>query len=131
MTKEKMAKHINGRTTGSELLASEIETMKEHRLTACFASMNAHFKFEGYVHTDWLYSGQSAVLERYGILKSVFDLRPYQKIHCVTGYYCGYEEPYWRFATTFPVAGFTIMDEGKEFCKGFVFSWDDLSWEHK
>jgi hypothetical protein len=134
MTKEELAARLNGRQYGHEITEAESIEARSARLVVVFGYSDDNTEFIGAFHDEvpsWdeteIYVSKSGVLPKH------------DKEDCSCDF-CGYEEakskcelitarlasgPYvWE--TKIPHATFEIMEDGDVYCRGIVFSIDDI-----
>lgn len=128
MTKEQLAKQLNGREYMHEMLPHEELFAKNDNLLVIFGASDDLCEFRGAFNDEaGCYDGGTVFFTNDGILRS----------HDCGCEYCGYEEkkryayrvnalwceedPYsWTFKTKLPHATFDIMEDGEKYCRGIV-----------
>lgn len=139
MTKEELAALLNGRQMGDEITSEEAKLAREAGLVVTFGHSDDCVEFRGAVHDEatpgdandiWLDRGglkrlpeeDSEVLERHGLLGAFMA-----KARKITAIFGSEDELPWLIGSTaFPVAHFDIFEGEEKFCRGIVFSINDL-----
>lgn len=140
MNKEELADLLNGREYGNEITTMESRVAKENRLVAVFGYSDDNVEFRGFIHNEigCYNGGKNIYISKIGLLPEHED-----RCECE---FCGYEQAKkdakiivplwdkngysWVYSTEIPHIKFDIMEEGKPFCQGIVFSMDDISARH-
>lgn len=134
MTKQEFAKLFNGREYGEELSKQDEKQLKECGMVAVFGYSDDNVEFKGAIHDEiGAYGGALMKFTKEGkfltdelrekIQEVEFELEikiPIQLNEIDAHYYP------WKFNTDIPHATFDIMEDGDLFCRGIVFSMDDL-----
>lgn len=136
MTKEEMAALLNGRQYRNEITKDECELAKQNNLVVVFGASDDLVEFRGAIYDEeGCYDGGEIYINGGGIL-------PYHETNCECEY-CGYEAQLeyakllkviwceedgysWTYEFDLPYATFDIMDDGEKYCRGIVFSMDDI-----
>jgi hypothetical protein len=135
MTKGDLAALLNGRSYGDEINAQEAKQAKDVGLVVVFGYSDDNVEFEGAI-TDEIgaYRGVTVPLNKTGIFTNEcgVDLCPYYEIlkaQCKTIKAIWHDdgEYAWTFETEIPHATFDIFEDGEKFCRGIVFSMEDLA----
>ena len=143
MTKEELAALINGREYRHELTAKEEKSAKDARLVVVFGASDDLMEFRGAIDDECgAYDGGAALVDNLGLLperkqidsdddealKDYFARQP--NARKIEALWCKEGEYSWTFKTDIPHATFEIGDsygqETKPYCRGIVFSLDEL-----
>lgn len=138
MSKEQLAALLNGREYGNEITDDEAKAAKAAGLAVVFGYSDDNAELRGAINDEiGRYGGnefvvnrrgvvmmptedETEVLERFNVLKQAIGGG--EKIKAKWG--CeGYS---WTYETAIPHATFDIMEDGEKFCRGIVFSINDL-----
>jgi|WetSurMetagenome_2_1015567.scaffolds.fasta_scaffold484196_1 hypothetical protein len=129
-----LAELLNGRQYGKELTDAEKKEIKEKGLVVVFGASDDLLEFEGAICDELsAYGGIDVFLNQEGIIKNKCDNDrcPYfleqrsdatKKIVAVWNV-DGYS---WIIKTTIDHDEFEIFEDGEKYCKGIVFSINDL-----
>lgn len=133
MTTKEAAALLNGREYGNEMTLDEEKRFKAAGLVAVFGYSDDNCELRGAIDDEiGCYDGgvlsicpspddeEAEVLRRFGVLDMA--TKPKHKIEAVRDS-CGYS---WMYRTDIPHDTFEILDDGKKYCRGIVFSVDDL-----
>jgi hypothetical protein len=133
MTKEELAKMLNGREIGEEISATEAMAANNNNLVVVYGASDDLMEFEGAICDEigW-HNGGTAYLSNGKLLVSECedDCCPYFKkklkgaktIRAIWGK-DGYS---WIYETDIPHATFDIFDDKDKYCRGIVFSLGDI-----
>lgn len=138
MTKETLAAQLNGREYGAEIAPAEGKEAKIAGLVILFGGSDDLAEFRGAIFDETeCYGGCELLITKDGLLDSGHA----GECECK---YCGFPrmaktakkiksmwamgngDYSWTYETTIPHATFDIMEDGKKFCRGIVFSTQDL-----
>jgi len=138
MTKESLAALITGREIGDEVTPAESIEAKNARLVVVYGASDDLTEFSGFIDDErGAYDGNSHYLNADGLLDENHEDGP---CNCK---YCGFsatrekarkveavwdekDGPKWTFKTDIPHATFEVFEDGEVWCRGIVFSMDDL-----
>lgn len=130
MTKEQLAKNLNGREFGDEIFESEEREAEASGLVVIFGYSDDNTEFRGAISDEvGCYNGATLLLHSRGVLPRHDD--------CCACDFCGYkaaaekcakvealwcEEPgySWTYKTEVPHATFEIVEDGEKYCRGIV-----------
>lgn len=130
MTKEQLAKNLNGRESGNEISDAEEREAKASGLIVIFGYSDDNAELRGAIRDEvGCYSGATIKLHSRGILADHEE-----RCDCA---FCGYEaaakkcasvqalwceEPgySWTYKTEVPHATFEIVEDGEKYCRGIV-----------
>lgn len=135
MKKEELAALLNGREYGDEMTKAEELEAKQSGLVIVFGYSDDNAEFRGVISDEVGASGDRLIYFNHnGLLKDHED-----RCECP---YCGYEAAKqlcksiwpkwsvlgysWMYHADFPHATFDIMEDGNTYCRGIVFSMEDL-----
>lgn len=136
---KEFAEMLNGREYGEEITQEESILAKENNLVVVYGASDDLMEFEGAIYDELdAWEGTIARLSKEGILKSPCDDHPDFCAHK-----CKYFVDVWKYAKTIkavwgqngiswtyeteiPHETFNIMEDGDVYCRGIVFSMDDL-----
>jgi len=133
MTKEELAKKLNNNLYRYEISRELEQQAKENNLVVVFGGSDDLMIFGGAICDEIdCYEGGIAYLDKEGLLYNLCDDKdcPYfaliqdraKKIEAIWNKY-GYS---WIYKTDIPHATFDILESGKKYCQGIVFSPDDI-----
>lgn len=136
MTKEYLATWLNGREYGDEMLCAEEEQAQKSGLVVVFGASDDLIELRGAIDDE---DGSRHGKEHYVTRKGLFEAHDVDSCECA---FCGYKDAKsnaavikaiwgqgdysWQYETTIPHATFEIMEDGKGYCRGIVFSINDL-----
>lgn len=137
MNKEELAKLITGRTYGDEISREEEAEAKESGLVVVLGASDDLMEFRGAIRDEvGAYNGGEALVDERGLLperESIDDdsvLEDYfsrkKAAKRIVAEWCNGDGYCWTFDTTIPHATFEVMEDGEGFCKGIIFSLDEL-----
>lgn len=139
MTKEEFASGLNNREYGSELTQYERQRAKESGLVVVYGASDDLIEFDGAIRDEGgCYDGGDVYFDRTGVAQNGEKLA--NKIAAV---WCGKvdDEPAgdlsefqtengetitWTYKTDIPHATFMVYEDGEPYCRGIVFSIEDL-----
>jgi len=134
ITKEQLAGILNGREYNNEIFETEEQVAKENNLVVVFGASDDLIEFRGVIYNEIsAWRGITIPLDKKGLVLNECDFSecPYFKrkleevkntIEAVWDS-AGYS---WVIKTEIPHSTFEIMEDGEKFCRGIVFSMDDL-----
>jgi len=134
MTKEELAKMLDGREYRDEISKEEAQLAKQHGLVVVFGASDDLMEFEGAIY-DESGSPARALVDAEGLLPerdSIDDddeleawFHRKKKAHVIEGIW-GKEGYSFTYKTDIPHATFEIFDGGEKYCRGIVFSLADI-----
>lgn len=132
MTKDDLAKMLNGREIGNEIDREIIDAMNGTNLVIVFGLSDDNMAFNGAIHDEvGCYNGGKAYIEKTGLLQNECDEDdcPYfkelkLKADTIEALWCAESNVAWTYKTDIPHSTFDIMEGEDIFCRGIVF---DLS----
>ena len=136
MTKEELAKKLNGRKYREEITPEEEQEAKSNNLVVVFGASDDLMEFRGAIYDEiGVWEGGVVSIDKNGpiINECDSDECPYferrkelgTKIEAIWAppeYRC----VSWAYKTEIPHAKFSVMEDGKVYCRGIVFSLDDV-----
>lgn len=122
-TKEQLASLLNGREIGSEITSDESADAKAAGLVVVFGASDDLMEFRGAIHDEvGCYEGTTLYVDRRG---KFFKRK--QTAHKIEALWCAEDGgPAWTYGTNIPHVSFEIVEDGDVYCRGFVFSFQDL-----
>lgn len=136
MTKEEMAAVLNGRQMGEEIEPEDVDSLKWSGLVAVFGASDDLIEFRGaFSDEGGCYDGGSFLIDAQGILPSYesceteeeaeeyFKRKPHAKRIYANWETDGYS---WTYEFEIPHATFEIFEDGDRYCRGIIFSVEDL-----
>ncbi len=130
MLKE-IAKIIDGRQHGKET-TSEIEQIaKENNIVIVFGCSDDLMEFRGAINDEvGCYDGGEAYITEIGIFGGECDCKYQQsaRAECkkIEAEWCKTEEYAWTYKTDIPHECFVTIEEDAPYCRGIVFSLNDV-----
>jgi hypothetical protein len=111
MTKESLAEMLNDRPMGDEISEGEEILAEAAGLVVVFGGSDDLCEMRGAIHDELdCYDGGDTRIKR-------------KKLEML---WCN-EPPYsWTYRTTIPHATFDVLEDGKKYCRGIVFSLNEL-----
>jgi hypothetical protein len=147
MTKEQLARQLNGRQIGEEISDSEAENASKAGLVVVFGSSDDLVELRGAIfdkvgglvlRPTGVYEGTELLIDKEGVLKrdqidddelEAYFSRKKGKLSKIQALWCDDETYSWSFKTDIPHAVFDVIEDSELFCRGIVFSMSDLSCE--
>lgn len=140
MTKQELAKFLDGRKYGNEITRDMAETAKSYGLVVVFGYSDDNMEFRGAINDEiGCYDGGVVHLDKDGIFApwewcDCYDgdrpCKLIQKIRekCLTveAVWRAPDSPAWTYKTLIPHEIFNIMEDDEVYCRGIVFCVDDL-----
>lgn len=139
LTKEQLAARLDGREMGDEITGEEMQAAKAAGLVVVFGHSDDCVEFRGAIRDEGYPNEESDVwLDRKGLKKIDEDDQEVLERHGVLNAFMrgavavsanhgtnpsGFD---WEITTKIPHATFDIMEDGEKFCRGIVFSINDL-----
>lgn len=141
MTAKELANLLDGREYGSEITKEEIKIAKESGLVVVFGASDDLMEFCGAIddEVDCFEGGYAYICEN-GIYKSpqkcddcdVCEYVEAERDACntISAIWCGNEFS-WTYHTEIPHETFDILEDGGPYCRGIVFSLEELEPQEK
>lgn len=133
MNAEELASRLNGREYGQEMTEEEEVEAFDHKLVVVFGYSDDNAELRGAISDELsCYGGGEFVVWSDGLLENKCDCGdcPYfagikrnAKVVNILWDQNGYS---WIYTTTIPHAPFDILEDGEKYCRGIVFSLDNL-----
>lgn len=140
MTKEELAAKLNGRECDTKVSKEEYQEAIFDKLVIVYGASDDLMEFEGAIYDELgAYNGTTAMVDTQGLQTTFEQLQSdnageseYEDYFNRKG--CGREikavwdhDGYsWVIETEIPHATFEIMEDGVKYCKGIVFSMNDI-----
>lgn len=136
---KEFAEMLNGREIGEEITPDEVKLAKENNIVVVYGASDDLMEFEGAIYDELdAWEGTIARVSKEGILKPPCEDNPECcKFKCV--YFkkswsnaktikavWGENNISWTYETEIPHETFDIMEDGEVYCRGIVFSMDNL-----
>lgn len=131
MTKELLAKQLNGREYGSELLSGEEQVAKKAGLVILFGGSDDLLEFRGAISDESYLSDEGTLLDQNGLLPSRDDIDDddelekffarRKKAAKITALWCKEKDYSFTYKTDIPHVTFEIVEDGEPYCRGIVF----------
>jgi hypothetical protein len=141
VTAKQLAEMLNGREYTEEINREESNLAMANKLVVVFGGSDDLMEFEGAINDEFgAWYGTTIRLTKEGILEP-----PCEDEHEFCSFKCPYFKdvwksaitieaiwnnkgnPCWEYKTTIPHETFDIMEDGEVYCRGIVFSMDDLN----
>jgi hypothetical protein len=139
MTKEELAKQLNGREYGSETTRTDINHARAHGLVIVYGASDDLMELEGAIEDEGgCYEGGEFLIDSEGLLPDRDDIdlddddeleewvTRRKKAKKLTAVRFGEGQPAWSYETDIPHATFDIKEDGEVYCRGIVFSVDSI-----
>ena len=140
MNKEQLAALLNGREYGSEITSAEAQAAKDAGLVVVFGYSDDNLEMRGRLNEEvGCNDGGTFKIGKRGILdewseyeeKCKDDARKWfhlevQAKNTLTAVWGGPEKYVWTYGIDCPFATFDIMEDEEKYCRGIVFSIEDL-----
>ena len=120
---KEFAELLNGREIGKEITQEDVKLAKENNLVAVYGASDDLMEFEGAIYDELdAWEGTIARVSKDGILKPPCEDKSAKTIKAVWGE----NNISWTYETEIPHETFDIMEDEDVYCRGIVFSMDDL-----
>ena len=128
---KEFAKSISGKEYGyPQFTKEEIETAKENGFVIVCGASDDLMEFEGAMRDEaGCFEGGNIYLDKTGVIDDNFVT---SFLSCIKAIWCGGEkdkdgkEITWTYETDIPHETFMIYENGEPYCRGIVFSIEDL-----
>lgn len=138
MTKEELAKKLNGNEYGKEISKKLEAEAKKAGLIVIFGASDDLVEFRGAIHNEIrAWQGRIFFLDKHGLLPDrdqieddktlEFFFQRRKTAKSVTAEWDSDEGYSWTFETDIPHAKFDIMEDGEKYCRGIIIDIKDLS----
>lgn len=125
MTMKEFAQEINGREYGYPMFTeNEIQVAKDNGWVIVTGASDDLMEFEGALcNESECYDGEKVFFSKYGLNDGKF-------LNCIEAIWCGLDEsgnvvPL-TYKTDIPHETFMVYEDGNPYCRGIVFSVEDL-----
>lgn len=134
MTKEELAQKLNNREYGEEITDAEEKAAKQAGLVVLFGYSDDNAEFRGAINDEvGAYEGTEIYVTRSAVLGEHEDCEcdfcgfkaAKAKAAMVKAVWGGADYS-WAYNTKIPHAKFDVLEDGTKFCRGIVFSVNDL-----
>lgn len=133
MTKEQLAEMLNGREYCEEITATEEKQAKENGLVVVFGASDDLIEFRGAIHDEgggkgdyYIHNNELMDSRSEGNCKGCpYRVETIKKAYKITSIW-GDGEYSWTYKADIPHATFDIMEDGEKYCRGMVFSIEDV-----
>lgn len=131
MTAKKLAEMLSGRKYGMELTSDEAQAAKDAGLVVVCGYSDDNVEFCGAINNEvGAYDGTTVYLTPAGVLQEPdcgqedcpYFVREQEKAKTIKAVWHDEGSPCWTFETDIPHETFTIIEDGKPWCIGIVFS---------
>lgn len=127
MTPKELAERLNGREYGSEITLEEMHIAKEFGLVVVFGASDDLMEFRGAIDDEGgCFGGGTVYFDQNGVAQDDEAIKSFE-IEAIWGHE-GYS---WVYETDIPHETFDILEEGWRYCRGIVFSVEDLKTQEK
>lgn len=138
MKKEELAQLLDGREYGEEITPELEKEAKESGLVVVFGRSDDLMEFRGAEHDEvGAWAGQAVFIGQNGLMANYCDEQEQcpnyhpEEGHAIMAEWCpsdatGAVIASWVYETEIPHSTFDIMEEGELYCRGIVFSMNDL-----
>lgn len=133
MNKETLASMLHGRDYMGEITEEECKIAKDNKLVVVFGSSDDLVEFRGFVNDEQGAMDRTRIpFSSRGMIVNECDEDrcPYYqaKVDAATKIIVRWQNdsPNWFYETTIPHSTFDIMEGDDVFCRGIVFSMDDI-----
>ena len=134
ITRDHLAKLLDGRAYGDEITKPEEDSAKKAGLVVVFGYSDDNVELRGAVHDEiGAYGGADLGFTRSGLVfnKCSEEDCPYFEIErrgstSVEAKWCKKDTASWTFETAIPHSIFNIFEDGEVFCRGIVFLLSDV-----
>lgn len=135
---KEFAEMLNGREIGKEITQGEVKLAKENNLVVVYGASDDLMEFEGAITKEidcWMgvtvYILQNEIIHRsdYKDLDSYsldYKIPDLTNTKSITSEWDSNAVPSWQYYTDIPHETFDIMEDGEVYCRGIVFSMDNL-----
>lgn len=136
MTKEELAKKLNGREYRNEITDSEAKEAKNSGLVIVFGASDDLLELRGSIEDEFgCYDGGEALIDSDGLLPDRENIdeddeleeyfsrkKTAKKIEAIWNK----GNISWQYKTSIPHSIFKVMEDGEVYCKGIVFSINEI-----
>jgi hypothetical protein len=133
MNKETLASMLHGREYRHEITKEEHYIAQKHRLVVVFGASDDLAELRGYIYDELGAGNKTEIpIDKNGLVvnRCDEDRCPYykEKFGAATKIIAKWDNncPNWSYETKIPHATFDIVEDDTIFCRGIVFSMDDI-----
>ena len=131
MTKEELARDLNGREYGAEIDSDIKSKMEGTDLVVVFGASDDLMEFRGAINDE---RGSKAFVTKDGLFESECECDdcPYaeqmmKEASRIDALWCDEPDFSFTYKTDIPHAIFEIWEDGEKYCRGFVFNLSDVN----
>lgn len=122
MTTKELADLLDGREYGNEITISEAKDAAEAGLVVVFGASDDLIEFRGAINDEGgCFDGGTVYFDRDGVAQEGEE-----KEFSIEAIWCGQNDYSWSYEADFPHNSFAILEDGEPYCRGVVFSLNDL-----
>lgn len=127
MTAKELASLLDDREYGSEITKEEIAAAKAAGLVVVFGASDDLIEFRGAIDDEGgCFDGRTVYFDLDGISQDGAE-----KAHSIEAVWCGVENYAWAYRTSIPHEEFDIWEDVERYCRGIVFSVEDMKPKEK
>jgi hypothetical protein len=139
MTKEELAKALDGKEYRKEISSELLTAAKQNGLVIVYGHSDDLMELEGALEDEGgCYEGETFLVDTLGLLGDRDDLDDDEleewltrkkKAHKLKAVWCAHGQPAWTYKTKIPHATFNVIEgdgDTEVQCRGIVFSLSDL-----
>jgi len=120
ITKEQLAAMLDGKEYGNEATNQVSEIAKANNLVIVFGASDDLIEFQGAIYDEIdCYNGGTAYVNQQGLCTE-------GKCEKIEALWCKEDTYSFTYKTDIPHATFDIVEDGDKYCRGIVFSLNDL-----
>lgn len=131
---KEFAKSISGKEYGyPQFTKEEIETAKENGFVIVYGASDDLMEFEGAIYDEvGCFDGGTDLIDKTGAISEDSADDEDKDLQRIEAIWCGGEkdengnEITWTYETDIPHETFMIYEDGEPYCRGIVFSIDDI-----
>ena|SRR5687768_17270304 len=137
MTKEELAKQLDGIEYGAAIRKDLLKQAKDNGMVIVYGASDDLMELEGAINDEGgCYQGEIFRIDKKGLLPDRDQIddddelekwfKRKKKAKELGAVWCAKGEPLWTYSTSIPHATFNVMEDNEIQCRGIVFSIDDL-----
>ncbi len=140
MNIKELADKLNGRVICNEITREEEIEAKENNLVVVFGASDDLMEFRGAIYDEIdAYMGATTKITKDGVLEApceevsdfcIFKCNYFKEVSArareITATWHDEGNPCWTYETKIPHETFDVMEDGEVYCRGIVFSIDDV-----
>jgi hypothetical protein len=134
MTSKELAALLDGNEYREEISSELKEQAKKNNLVVVYGASDDLMEFDGAIYDEvGCYDGGVAYLTNDGLLEQECDeacpyyLKVKKESKTIEAVWCETNEYSWTYKTNIPHETFDVYEDGEKYCRGIVFSMEDLS----